>query len=376
AADDALPGGGPLVVIGTDAPTLTADMIVQAFTVLDSGSAAAIGPALDGGYYLLAVHWPHPAAFAIDPALWSGPHVMAATVSRLRRAGRVELLPALRDLDTPEDAAALLADPELPDAVAKALLPTTGVGMTNATVSIVMPTLNEAAGIVPALTRLGRDFPDIEIVVVDGGSTDGTADLAAGFAKVVGCEPGRGRQLNTGAQAAGGEVLWFVHADTVIDPAALDGIRRALDDADVVGGGLTLRFDHDTIGLRFLAWSSNQRARRLGQIFGDQAMFVRRTVFDVLGGFPDYPLMEDFEFSRRLHKTGRLAVLTATSTASARRFQAHGTWRMIAFMQIIKIRYLLGASPETLRRSYTAGPPSLRNLSSARSSRAKGSVLR
>lgn len=245
--------------------------------------------------------------------------------------------------------------------------------MTNATVSIIMPTLNEAAGIVRALAGLRRDFPDAEVIVADGGSTDGTADLAAGFARVIACEPGRGRQLNAGARAAGGEVLWFVHADTVIDPGALDGILAALADADVVGGGLSLRFDHDTTALRFLAWSSNQRARRTGQIFGDQAVFVRRIVFDALGGFPDYPLMEDFEFSRRLRKAGRLAVLAATSTASARRFQAHGTWRMIAFMQVIKIRYLLGASPESLRRRYTAGPLSLRRRYS---SRPKGSVPR
>lgn len=121
AADDALPGGGPLVVIGTDAPTMTSDLVDRGFAALEPGSAAALGPALDGGYYLLAVPWPRPEAFAIDPALWSGPRVMAETASRLRPAGRVELLPALRDLDTPDDAAALLGDPALPAAVAEAL---------------------------------------------------------------------------------------------------------------------------------------------------------------------------------------------------------------------------------------------------------------
>jgi rSAM/selenodomain-associated transferase 2 len=183
--------------------------------------------------------------------------------------------------------------------------------------------------------------------------------LARPLAKVVECEPGRGGQLNTGARAASGDVLWFVHADTVVEPAALGQIIAALKDPDVVGGGLSLRFDRDTASLRWLAWASNQRARRLGQIFGDQAMFVRRTVFDRLGGFPDFPLMEDFEFSRRLHRTGRLMLLPAISTASARRFEQHGTWPMIALMQVIKIRYLFGASPEALRARYAAGPRSM-----------------
>jgi rSAM/selenodomain-associated transferase 2 len=230
----------------------------------------------------------------------------------------------------------------------------------NRSVSIVMPTLNEAARITNALTGLSRDFPAAELIVADGGSTDGTAELAAASsAKVIECEPGRGGQLNAGAKAADGEVLWFVHADTAIEPGALGQILTALDDPAVVGGGLSLRFDRDGVALRLLARASNRRARHLGQIFGDQAMFVRRGVFDTLGGFPDIPLMEDFEFSRRLYRTGRLVIVKATSTASARRFEAHGTWPMIAFMQVIKLRYLLGESPESLRRRYAAGPPSL-----------------
>lgn len=226
-------------------------------------------------------------------------------------------------------------------------------------VSIIMPTLDEAGGIAAALERLARDFPGAELIVADGGSTDGTPDLARPFADVIDCEPGRGGQLNAGARAASGGVLWFVHADTAVDAAALGQILAALEDPRVVGGGLSLRFDRDTASLRALAWSSNQRARRLGQIFGDQAMFVRRSVFEALGGFPDFPLMEDFEFSRRLHKAGRLVQVPATATASARRFEQHGTWPMIALMQIVKIRFLLGASPESLRDQYAAGPRAL-----------------
>lgn len=131
AAGDALPEGGPLLVIGTDAPTLTADLLARASTALETGASAVIGPALDGGYYLLGLQWPAPEAFAIDPALWSGEYVAEATLTRLRRLpGRIVRLPVLRDLDTPEDAAALITDPLLPPAIARALHPAASPAVT------------------------------------------------------------------------------------------------------------------------------------------------------------------------------------------------------------------------------------------------------
>ena len=227
---------------------------------------------------------------------------------------------------------------------------------TSLSVSLVVPVLNEAPIIANALRRLRRDFPGCELIVVDGGSTDGTPELAAAHARVVTTAAGRARQMNEGARRTCGEVLWFVHADTVVDPDALAQIRVALTDPAVVGGGLTLRFDRRTPALEYLARASTLRARRLHHIFGDQALFVRRAIFDRLGGFPPLPLMEDLELSRRLHRTGRLVVLGATSTASSRRLTAHGTLRMIAFMQYLKVLYLTGVSPERIRLRYAAGP--------------------
>lgn len=232
--------------------------------------------------------------------------------------------------------------------------------MTRPQVSIVVPVLNEEATISAALERLRRDFPDCDLVVVDGGSTDATARLAARHAMVVHSEPGRATQMNEGARHTSGEVLWFIHADTRIEAAALAQIRAALTDPQVVGGGLTLRFDRRSPGLAWLARTSNARARRLHHVFGDQAIFVRRSVFDELGGFPGLPIMEDLEFSRRLARRGRLAVLPATSTASARRLVAQGVWRMIVFMQYLKLLYFAGVDPERIRRHYAAGPPRLR----------------
>ncbi len=224
------------------------------------------------------------------------------------------------------------------------------------TVSIVVPVLDEAATLDATLHRLHREFPQCEVVVVDGGSTDGTPDLVRPPARLVRSARCRGRQLNAGARHSAGEVLWFHHADTRVHPAALGQLRAALADPAVVGGGLTLRFDRRTPGLDLVAWTSNARTRRLHWVFGDQAMFLRRSVFDALGGFPDLPIMEDLEMTRRLARSGRLVLLPATSTASARRFTQHGTLRMLVYMQWLKLLYFAGADPAGLAGRYAAGP--------------------
>lgn len=229
--------------------------------------------------------------------------------------------------------------------------------MTAAPVSIVVPTLNEAATLPATLHRLLSDFPDAEVVVVDGGSTDGTPGLVRPPVRLVRTARGRGGQLNAGARAATADVLWFVHADTTVEPAALEQLQAALSEDRVVGGGLTLHFDRRSLGLDYLRWSSNQRARRLGWIFGDQAMFVRRDAFEAAGGFPDQVLMEDLELARRLLRIGELRVLRARCTASVRRFDAHGTWSLLLYMQYLKALYFAGVDPAAIARRYTSGPP-------------------
>lgn len=229
--------------------------------------------------------------------------------------------------------------------------------MSTLPVSIVVPVRDEAAGIAGHLEHLARSFPDCELIVADGGSRDDTVERAGPWATVVTSRPGRGPQLNAGAAAASGEVLWFIHADTVVDRAALPALRASLADPRVVAGGFRLRFDRTSPALRWLAWTSNLRARHLGWIFGDQSLFVRRAVFDDLGGFPDLAIMEDLEMSRRLARRGRLAVLGVPSTASARRFSDRGTVRMIVLMQWYKLQYLLGVDTDRIRRRYDATRP-------------------
>lgn len=225
---------------------------------------------------------------------------------------------------------------------------------TTLSVSIIVPARDEEDGIDAVLGHLTSSFPDCELVVADGGSRDRTVERARRWARVVSSRPGRGPQLNAGAAAATGEVLWFVHADTVVDPDALPALRAALADGSVAGGGCRLRFDRASRALRWLEWTTHLRARHLHWIFGDQAMFVRRSVFDDVGGFPDIPIMEDLEMSRRLHRRGRLVVLDTPSTASARRFVEHGTTRMIVRMQWFKLQYFLGVDPARIREQYDA----------------------
>lgn len=223
-------------------------------------------------------------------------------------------------------------------------------------VSIILPVLDEADRIVATLDRLARNFPDCEVVVVDGGSSDGTVELVRPPARLVHSARGRARQLNTGARHSSGDVLWFQHVDTRAHPEALGQLRAALAHPGTVGGGLRLRFDRHTPSLAYVAATSNARARLLGWIFGDQAMFARRSAFDAVGGFPDIALMEDLEISRRLSRAGRMVVLPATSTASARRFEQHGTLRLLVFMLWLKALYLVGTDPAELARRYSAGP--------------------
>ena len=313
-------GHRPVVVIGTDAPALTPGLLAQALRMLASGRDVVFGPARDGGYYLAGLSYPAPEVFALDAGLWGGDRVLAASLAAASRAGLAAgLLPELCDLDTPADAQALLADPLLPAAIAAALRPSARAAVARhddarkpagLPVSIVVPVLNEAAVVTAALARLRRDFPGCELVAADGGSTDGTAELAAPLARVIRSDPGRAAQMNAGARHARGEVLWFIHADTHVDPGAVGQIRQALADPATVrrGADAAVR-PQPGFALRYVAWTSNVRARYLHWVFGDQAMFVRRSVFDALGGFPGLSLMEDLEMSRRLHRAGRLAVL-------------------------------------------------------------------
>jgi rSAM/selenodomain-associated transferase 2 len=221
-------------------------------------------------------------------------------------------------------------------------------------VSIVVPALDEAAGIAATLQTLAPwRAAGHEVIVADGASADATAQRAAAWADRVLVAPrGRARQMNAGAAAARHDVLLFLHADTRLPPHALDAIDRALQQGAAWG-----RFDVRIAGrsrwLAVVAALMNLRSRATGIATGDQAIFVRRDAFDAVGGFPDQPLMEDVELSRRLKRTaGRPACLRARVVTSGRRWDERGVWRTVWLMWTLRWRYWRGTPADVLARAY------------------------
>lgn len=220
--------------------------------------------------------------------------------------------------------------------------------------TIVVPTLNEAANLARLLPDLERGCPGAEIIVVDGGSGDGTPEVAAGRPGVrllVGPR-GRARQMNAGARAAEGDTLLFLHADTRLPDGAAAAIARGLAEPGTVGGRFDVRLDSPRALLRLVAWLMNARSRLSGICTGDQGIFVRRADFEAVGAYPDIPLMEDIELSRRLKRRGRLAALRLRVTTSARKWEREGPLRTIGLMWALRFLHFCGVSPERLHRWY------------------------
>ncbi|MDH4099328.1 MAG: TIGR04283 family arsenosugar biosynthesis glycosyltransferase [Nitrospirota bacterium] len=223
-------------------------------------------------------------------------------------------------------------------------------------ISIIIPALNEEEVVGRTLDALASIGEMVEVIVADGGSVDSTKTLAATLSRVIDAPRGRARQMNAGAKAASGDILLFLHADSVLPEGAFGEIRRILSDPAVAGGGFSLRFDDPAYSFRLIENGSNWRARCLGLVFGDQGIFVRRSVFERLNGFREITLMEDWDFSRRLGREGRVVVSVLPITTSSRRFRRYGVWRTVWRMQVIKALYLLGVAPERLSRIYEKRP--------------------
>lgn len=219
-------------------------------------------------------------------------------------------------------------------------------------ISVIVPTLNEAPTIVRTLSRV-RESGSCEIVVVDGGSEDGTPEAARSFADVVLVAPrGRASQMNAGARSATGDLLLFLHADTRLPNDFLGLLREALQDPATVGGRFDVQLDATGWSFRMIETLMNLRSRLTRISTGDQAMFVRREVFLELGGFPEIELMEDIEFSRRLKRKGNIACLRARVLTSARRWQRDGVCKTIGLMWGLRLAYFLGVPPRRLRMLY------------------------
>src|SRR5258707_10564680 len=209
--------------------------------------------------------------------------------------------------------------------------------------------LNEAATIASTLRAIRRGAPDAEIVVVDGGSVDASVAIARPLCDAAITAPrGRARQMNAGARVSHGDALAFVHADTIVPSTFAADIRSALSDPAVVGGRFDVKLDDSSLPYRIIGAMISLRSRISRTGTGDQAIFVRRDVFDRLGGFPELELCEDLEFSRRLKRAGRVACLRSRVTTSARRWSRDGVARTVVRMWMIRAMYLLGGSPARL----------------------------
>ncbi len=224
-------------------------------------------------------------------------------------------------------------------------------------ISVIIPTLNEEQALGQTLAGLPSSLV-LEIIIVDGGSTDRTLAIANTFcahtptAQLVRAPTGRARQMNEGAKASRGDILLFLHADTQVVEEAPRIIESALANPAVVGGRFDVRFDTRSGWGRIISTLMNWRSRTSGIATGDQAIFVRRHIFERLGGFADVPLMEDIDFSRRLKRAGSTVALRQTVTTSFRRWEQQGPLHTILLMWTLRFLYWTGVNPSRLNRWY------------------------
>ncbi|MBW4514050.1 MAG: TIGR04283 family arsenosugar biosynthesis glycosyltransferase [Timaviella obliquedivisa GSE-PSE-MK23-08B] len=320
-----------VVIIGTDCPGLDADRLSQAFQALQNHDLV-LGDATDGGYYLIGLQRSIPELFKEIP--WGTSAVRQQTVAIASQLGlTVAHLPALSDIDYPED---------LPvwQAVLNAQRPP---------ISIIIPTLNEAK----ALERWEHQANSGELIVVDGGSADETIALAKELGAIVlTSEPGRAQQMNQGAAIAQSDILLFLHADTRLPQHYLELIQKTLAQPQIVAGAFELTIEGNIPGLRWVEWGVNWRSRYLQMPYGDQAIFLKAETFQQLGGFAQLPIMEDFEFIKRLQKLGKIAIAPAAVITSGRRWQRLGVIKTTLINQLVIAAYSLGISPERIARLY------------------------
>jgi hypothetical protein len=335
-------GVGAVVLVGTDCPEVGAGDVNDAFAALERADAV-FGPARDGGYWLVGLRRSaRDAARVLFTGLpWGAPEVLRASLEAAARAGlSCRLLRTLADVDRPEDLA--VWERARRELAAGELL------------SVVIPTLDEAEDIAALVDRVRRGI-GVEVVVADGGSTDGTPRIAAAHgARVVACARGRAAQLNAGAGAASGSLLLFLHADTRLPEGFEALIRETLSEPSVAGGAFAFMTDSPLRSLRVVASLANVRSARLGIVYGDQGIFARRAAFEAAGGFPDQPILEDWEFVRRLKRRGGFLLRREPAVTSARRWRAHGVVRTTLANVLTAAGYLVGAPPDALARRYQA----------------------
>jgi rSAM/selenodomain-associated transferase 2 len=211
--------------------------------------------------------------------------------------------------------------------------------------SIIIPTLNEEKRIERTLRMLKERVADAEIVVVDGESTDETVALASKYVRVIDAKRGRGGQLNAGARATDGDILLFLHADTLPDAGGIEELLAVMQDHHIVGGAFRMRFDDPRPLYKRIGSQVTRRSLRTRSYTGDQAIFTRRSLFDQLGGYKDWPFMEEVEYSARMSQSGPVSLLASKVETSARRHRQWGVLKTQLTVMLIRVLYLCKVHP-------------------------------
>lgn len=219
-------------------------------------------------------------------------------------------------------------------------------------ISIIIPTLNEQASLGLLLDTL-QSYHGLEIIVADGGSNDNTLDIAKEYdVRAVSSEPGRGVQQNMGAKLASGEILLFLHCDTILPENFDKHIENLIDQPGTAAGAFRLKINANGAGFRLIEWGANLRSRLFKMVYGDQALFMYRKTFHRVGGFPGQLILEDVELVRRIKQIGRIQLAPVAVITSKRRWQRYGLLRTTLLNQVILIGNFFKVSPEKLGRLY------------------------